>query len=103
MGGKNTDGLSVQEVFPDHNSVDRCGILKREERKTSRLAVCVPNDSACVDFAKLGKIVPQALWLKKEKHCKKENMEKKSITRHPHKFSELVKWTMTLQKGGGVR
>ena len=77
MGGKNTDGLSVQEMFPDHNSVDRCGILKGEERKTSRLAICVPNDSACVDFAKLGKIVPQALWLKKKSIAKKKTWKKK--------------------------
>ena len=59
-----TDSLSVEEVFPDHDRVDRSGILKREESKTARLAVSVPNDGAGVDFAKLGKIVPQALWLK---------------------------------------
>ena len=37
------------------------GILKRGERKAARLAVCVPNDGACVHVAKLGMIAPQAL------------------------------------------
>ena len=59
---RDTDGLSVQEVFPNHDGVDRRRVLKREERKTARLAVGIPNDGAGVDFSKLGKIVPQALW-----------------------------------------
>ncbi len=45
-----TDNLSVQEMFPDHDRVDRGGILKREESKTPRLAVSVPNDGAGVDL-----------------------------------------------------
>ena len=61
-GNGTTDGLSVQEVFPDHDGVDRRGVLKREERKTARLAVGIPNDGAGVYFSKLGKVVPQALW-----------------------------------------
>jgi hypothetical protein len=39
-------------------------VLEGEERKAARLSVGVPNDGTSVDFAKLQKIVPQALWLK---------------------------------------
>jgi hypothetical protein len=52
----------VQEMFPDHDCVDGSGVLKREESKAARFAISVPNDGAGVDFSKLGKIVPQALW-----------------------------------------
>ncbi len=45
----------------EHYRVDRWWVVEREEGKTARLAVGVPNYGACVDLAKLGKMVPQAL------------------------------------------
>ena len=41
---RGTDGLSVQEVFPDHDALTEA-VLEGEERKAARLA--------CVDLAKL--------------------------------------------------
>ena len=86
VGRVHTDGLPIQEMFPDHDRVDRGRILKCEESKAARLAIGVPDDRACVDFAELGKVISQAVWYK-ENHTP------------PAQFSKVSKMNMTLQKG----
>jgi hypothetical protein len=55
-------------MLSDHDRIHRSRIFKREESKTARLAIGVPDDRAGVDFAKLGKVISQALWYKEKNH-----------------------------------
>lgn len=49
-------------MLSDHDRVNRSRIFEREEGKTSRLAIGIPDDRTGVDFAELGKVISQALW-----------------------------------------
>ena len=64
-------------MLPDHDRVDRSRIFKCEESKAARLAIRVPDDRACVDFAELGKVISQALWYK-DNHTPPHNSAKVS-------------------------
>ena len=57
----NAHHLSIEEMFPDHDGVDRRGILKDQNSEAARPTASVAHDRASFDFTKLGKVVPQSL------------------------------------------
>lgn len=57
----NAHYLSVEEMFADHNRVNRRGVFKGQKGEAARPATRVAHDRASFDFAKLGKVVPQSL------------------------------------------
>ena len=45
--------LAVEEVFADHDGVDGCRVLEREEREAPRATRGVAHDRARLDLAEL--------------------------------------------------
>ena len=58
----NAHYLSVEEMFPDHDGVNRRGILKGQKSEAARPTTSVAHNRASFDFTKLGKVVPQSLY-----------------------------------------
>lgn len=57
----NAHYLSIEEMFADHDGVDRRRILKGQKGEAARPTTSVAHDRASFDFTKLGKVVPQSL------------------------------------------
>ena len=53
--------LSVEEMFADHDGIDRRRIFKGQKGEAARPAPGVAHDRASFDFTKLGEVVPQSL------------------------------------------
>lgn len=49
-------------MLPYHHSIYTCRIFEGEESKTARAACSIAHNGARIDFAKLGKIIPQGFY-----------------------------------------
>jgi len=57
----NAHYLSIEEMFADHDGVDRRRIFEGQEGKTTRPTTSIAHDRASFDFTELGEVVPQSL------------------------------------------
>ena len=53
--------FSIEEMFADHDGIDRRRIFESQKGEAARPTTSVAHDRAGFDFAKLGKVVPQSL------------------------------------------
>jgi hypothetical protein len=57
-----TYDFTVENVFPDHHSVDAGGVIEGQKCKASRTTRSITHNGASVDLAKLCKVIPKAVY-----------------------------------------
>jgi hypothetical protein len=70
---QHTDSLASEEMFPDHDSVDRSWVFECEECKSARLAIRIPDDRTCVDHFASRQVKPEE---KTKSHATADSSEK---------------------------